>query len=160
MTKEDRRRLIRLLTEQRWAALATLDDGGLPAVSFVACVPEPGYGGFLIHVSRLAAHTRHLLARPRAALGISEPDPGKDDPQLLARVTLQGRVEEVTRETPAYDEGRRRYLAHLPQAAPLFGFGDFVLLRMSPDTVRFVGGFARAHSLSGEELRRIAGDAT
>lgn len=156
MNREDRARLTQVLAEQRWAALATLDDAGLPSVSFVAYVPEPGYSGFLIHVSRLAAHTRHLQARPQSALGISEPDRGTDDPQLLARVSIQGRVEEIARGTPEYDAGRERYLARLPQAAQLFGFADFMLLRLRPDSVRYVGGFARAYSMSGEELQRIA----
>ena len=88
MNKDDRNRLRRLLLEQRWAALGTLDDKGAPSLSFVAYVPEPDFGGFLIHVSRLAGHTQSLLARPRAALGISDPDSGQDDPQLLARHSI------------------------------------------------------------------------
>jgi putative heme iron utilization protein len=158
VNKEERRRLDRLLAEQRWAALATLDDGGLPSVAHVAYVPEPDYAGFLIHVSRLAAHTRHLLARPQAALGITEPDPGADDPQQRARVSLQGRVEEIQRGAPDYPVARARYLGRLPQAAQWFDFEDFVLLRLRPESVRYVGGFARAYSLKGEELRHISGE--
>jgi putative heme iron utilization protein len=121
-------------------------------------VPEPDYAGLLIHVSRLAAHTRHLLARPEAALGITEADRGDDDPQRLARISVQGRVEEIPRETPEYEAARQRYLARLPQAAQLFGFGDFVLLRLRPEAVRYVGGFARAYTLSADELRRLAAE--
>jgi len=155
MNIEDRRRLVQVLLEQRWAALATLDDAGLPSVSFVAYAPEPDRAGCVVHISRLAAHTRHLLVRPQAALGITEADGGRGDPQLLARVSLQGQVEEIPRGSAEYDAARTRYVARLPQAAQLFGFGDFVLLRLRADTVRYVGGFARAYTLTGEELRRI-----
>jgi len=153
---DERQCLRQLLLEQRWAALSTLDDEGRPAVSFVAYVPEADFSGILIHVSRLAAHTRHLLARPQAALGISTPDDGRDDPQLLVRANIQGTVSPIARGTPDYEAARAHYLVKLPQAAQLFGFEDFVLLRLCPDEVRYVGGFAKAHTLSGESLRRLA----
>lgn len=155
MNDDDRARLCRLLLEQRWAALATLNDHAAPAVSYVAYVPEPDFAGFLIHVSRLAAHTRYLLARPRAALGISATDSGEADPQLLPRVSLQGVVSVIERGTPEYTAARARYLARLPAAERLFGFEDFMLLRLRPEEARYVGGFARSHTLSGEQLRRL-----
>jgi putative heme iron utilization protein len=158
VNKEERRRLNRLLAGQRWAALATLDDDGFPSVAYVAYVPEPAYAGFLVHISRLAAHTRHLLARPHAALGITEPDDGADDPQQRARVSLQGRAEEIQRGAPEYPAARARYLDRLPQAAQWFDFEDFVLLRLRPRVVRYVGGFARAYSLRGEDLRHVEGE--
>lgn len=155
MNHDERRILRRLLLEQRWAALATLNEDGTPSVSFVAYVPEEDGSGFLIHVSRLAAHTRNAMARPGVALGITTPDTGGGDPQLLARVTLHGEVTEITRNTAEYHAARQRYLARLPQAEQLFGFGDFVLLRLQPSEARYVGGFARAHTLSAEQLRKV-----
>ncbi len=156
MNHDDRVRLRQLLLDQRWAALATLNDDGDPLLSFVAYVPEPDFAGFLIHVSRLAAHTRNLLARPGVALGVSAPDAGAGDPQLLARVSIQGQVAEIPRGTAEYDAARARYVARLPEAEQLFGFGDFVLLRLQPEEARYVGGFARAYSLSGDQLRQLA----
>ena len=156
MNNDERKRLCQLLLEQRWAALATLNDDGAPAVSFVAYVPETDFSGFLIHVSRLAAHTQYLLARPRAALGISAPDSGGEDPQLLPRVSIQGLTAVLQRGTPEYTAARAHYLARLPEAAQLFGFEDFVLLRLRPEEARYVGGFARAYSLSGEQLGQVA----
>lgn len=156
MNDNERIRLRHLLAEQRWAALATLADDGAPSVSFVAYVPEADFAGFLIHVSRLAAHTQHLLARPSAALGISNADSGQGDPQLLARVSIQGEVSVIPRGTPHYLAARAQYVARLPQAEQLFGFEDFVLLRLRPETARYVGGFARAYSLNGDQLRQLA----
>lgn len=158
MNNDERLRLRQLLVEQRWAALATLADDGAPSVSFVAYVPEPDFAGFLIHVSRLAAHTRNLLARPRIALGVSAPDSGEGDPQLLPRLSIHGAVSIIARGTTEYDSARTLYLSRLPQAEQLFGFDDFVLLRLQPTEVRYVGGFARAYSLNGEQLRRLAAE--
>ena len=158
MNNDERLRLRQLLVEQRWAALATLADDGAPSVSFVAYVPEPDFAGFLIHVSRLAAHTRNLLARPRIALGVSAPDSGEGDPQLLPRLSIHGAVSIIARGTTEYDSARALYLSRLPQAEQLFGFDDFVLLRLQPTEVRYVGGFARAYSLNGEQLRRLAAE--
>jgi len=156
VNNDERMRLRHLLQEQRWASLATLNDGGSPAVSFVAYVPEADFAGFLIHVSRLAAHTQYLLARPQAALGISAPDSGGEDPQLLPRVSIQGTTSVIPRGTPEYAAARSRYLARLPEAERLFGFEDFVLLRLRPEEARYVGGFARAYSMSGEQLRQLS----
>ncbi len=156
MNNDERMRLRQLLLEHRWAALATLNEDGAPTVSFVAYVPEADFSGFLIHVSRLAAHTQYLLARPRVALGISAPDSGGEDPQLLPRVSIQGLTTVIQRGTPEYTAARAHYLARLPEAAQLFGFEDFVLLRLRPEEARYVGGFARAYSLSGEQLGQVA----
>jgi len=156
MNDEQGRRVRQLLVEQRWAALATLGEDGGPAVSFVAYVPEPGFNGFLLHVSRLAAHTRNLLARPAVALAISETDAGERDPQLLARITINGSVSVIARETADYRAARELYVAKLPGSEQLFGFEDFVLARLSPLQARYVGGFAQAFRLSAGQLRRIA----
>ena len=156
MTDEDRLRLRQLLLDQRWAALATLGEDGTPSASFVAYVPEPDFSGFLIHVSRLAAHTRNLLARPRVALGISAPDDGQGDPQLLERITIHAAVSAIPRGTPDYLVARARYVARLPQAEQLFGFEDFVLVRLRPEEARYVGGFARAFTLRGGGLLQLA----
>ena len=145
-----------LLLKQRWAALATLCDDGNPSVSFVAYVVDSGFNGFLLHVSRLAAHTRNLLIRPTVALAISESDAGRDDPQLLARITIEGSASVIPRGTPDYQASRDLYLAKLPQAEQLFGFEDFVLVRLLPQRARYVGGFARAFQFTAEQLRQLS----
>ena len=144
-----------LIRGRRWAALATQGPEG-PEASWVAYVPEADLGGFLLHLSTLAAHTRNLLADPRAGLTISEPEREGEDPQTLARVMLQGRVERLAKGSAAYRDGARRYQARFPTATPRFEFGDFLLLRLTPSQVRFVGGFARAYTLDSSGLRAVA----
>ena len=96
--------------------------------------------------------TRNLLARPLAALTIGEPDIGGGDPQLLARLNLQGRVEVLARDTHEYLTAKEVYLKRLPDAAQLFDFSDFVMFCLVPEGVHYVGGFARAYRFSAGAL--------
>ncbi|MGB5065009.1 MAG: pyridoxamine 5'-phosphate oxidase family protein, partial [Candidatus Competibacter sp.] len=91
MNLQEQRLMVNLIRSRRWAALATQGPDGSEA-SWVAYVPEPDFSGFLLHLSTLSAHTRNLLADPRAGLAISEPERDGEDPQTLARVTVQGAV--------------------------------------------------------------------
>lgn len=153
---DEQRRLKRLLRDSRWAALATVRDDQ-PLASWVAFAAEEEFDGFILHLSRLALHTRYLLDNPRAALALSEPDStAQPDPQLLARVSLQGQVTAVTHATPGYDRVRRLYLARLPEAAVQFELGDFALYRFVVETGRFVSGFGRAYRIGPAELRALA----
>lgn len=155
MNIQEQRALASLIRSQRWAALATQGPNG-PEASWVAYAPEPSFEGFLLHVSTLAAHTRNLLADPRAGLGISAPEQTGEDPQTLARLTIQGTVTALAKDTEAYQEAVRLYQTWLPASAPRFEFSDFLLLRLTPLRVRFVGGFARAYTLDAAGLRAVA----
>ncbi|HEX9371172.1 MAG TPA: pyridoxamine 5'-phosphate oxidase family protein [Roseiflexaceae bacterium] len=163
MLSEELAIVANLICGQRQAALGTLRDpstgseqNGAPFVSMVAYAAEPDFGGFLLHLSRLAPHTRHLLAAPQAALLICEPDDGREDVQTLARITLAGPAAPIAAGSPEHAAARARYLARLPAAAPLFDFPDFALFRLAPAEARYVGGFARAYTLTPEHLRQAA----
>lgn len=147
--------IVQLIRTHRQAALATVDGDGMPFAAMVAYAYEPASGGVLLHLSTLAAHTRHLLANPRAALLIAEQDDGRDDVQTLARITLTGSAQVVALDDPAYAAARACYLERLPAAAMLFGFGDFSLFRLMPERARYVGGFARAYTLTALQLREL-----
>ena len=141
-----------LIRKQRQAALGTLHEQA-PFVSMVAYAAEPDFGGMLLHLSRLAPHTTHLLAAPVASLLICERDDGRDDVQTLARMTLTGEARPIDATSSAYATARDWYLARLPAAEMLFSFPDFLLFRFVPREARYVGGFARAYTLTIEQLR-------
>ncbi len=141
----------------RWGALATADRNR-PLASYVAYVADVDGDGFMIHVSRLARHTANLLANPQASLTISEADSGEGDPQTLARVTLQGSVTEIARDSAAYGASQAAYIKALPDAQQLFGFADFILFRFTIEQVRFVAGFGKSFTLSSKTLQRLRGD--
>ena len=155
MNLQEQRLMLTLIRDWRWAALATQGPDG-PDASWVAYVPEPDCSGFLLHLSTLSAHTRNLLAHPRAGLTISEPERDDEDPQTLARVTIQGEIATIPRDHPDYPSAALCYQERLPASVPRFKFGDFLLLRLIPVRVRFIGGFARAYTLDYDGLRAAA----
>jgi putative heme iron utilization protein len=145
-----------LIRGQRQAGLGTLADGA-PFVSMVAYVAEPDFAGFLLHLSGLAPHTRQLQRDSRCSLLICEPDrPDVDDVQTLARVTLVGSAARLVRDATGYGAALKLYLDRLPAAAMLFDFADFALYRFVPTEARYVGGFARAYTLTAAQLRDAA----
>ena len=155
MKQADEARLARLIRQTRWAAMATV-AGGMPYVSWAAYVTDDDFSGFYLHLSRLAKHTRNMLDNGQLSLAISEPDGGEGDPQQLARLTLQGRVEVVERDSEAYPGARERYLARYPDAAMLFDFADFSLFRFVPETGRYVEGFASSHKITPARLQAVS----
>jgi putative heme iron utilization protein len=112
----------------------------------------PGGRGFIIHVSRLAAHTNDLLASPAVGLLVMAGPDGSIDPLALPRASIQGRARTLPPEDPAYAAARAAYLAKLPQSTGLFSFADFSLFLIEVRSVRHVAGFGRARSLTAEQF--------
>lgn len=118
MQPEDRAALRQLMTTHRQAALGTV-DAGAPFVSMVLYALEwrtEAGPACIIHVSGLSAHTRHMRADPRASLLVMQPDTGANDPQALARVTIQCRAIPLAPDDPTYPAARLAYLTRLPPA--------------------------------------------
>jgi putative heme iron utilization protein len=139
--------LLSLLGSQLVGALGTL-HGGKPAVSMVPFALSPSSWSVVIHVSRLATHTQDMEAAPAVSLLVlADRDPAVP-PQALARLTIAGAARRCDAEHPEYAAARSSYLARFPQSEPMFGFGDFSLFLIEPDSVRVVGGFAQAWSLT------------
>lgn len=152
MDADSRLDLVSLVQTQRWGALATVGDDGQPLASSVAYALAPGARGFLLHLSRLAEHTRNVLKRPGASLVIGEPDHGDGDPQTLARFSIQGLAERLQPDAPAYADARAAYTARLPDSEQRFGFADFELFLLAPVRAHYVGGFARAFALDADAV--------
>ncbi|MEJ2653175.1 MAG: pyridoxamine 5'-phosphate oxidase family protein [Gammaproteobacteria bacterium] len=147
--------MVCLIRANRWAALATVGQGA-PFASMVAYAVVPDLSRFVLHLSRLAPHTRNLFDDPRAALVISEPDDGRDDPQTLARVTIMGGVTAVDKAAADYADLRALYTARLPESPQRFEFADFSLFCLVPEDVRYVGGFGKAGNFSAAKLSELA----
>jgi heme iron utilization protein len=129
-----------LLRSIRSGALATLDpEDGTPFVSLVTIATDVD-GTPLMLLSRLSAHTRNLLADPRASLLFSAG--GKGDPLAHPRLT-------VTAEPRA----RARFIARHPKAKLYADFPDFGFFALEPRAGHLNGGFAKAAVLTPEELR-------
>lgn len=140
-----------LLRTQQVAALGTLHQGQ-PYVSMVPFALRPGATDFIIHVSQLATHTKDMLASPQVSLLVIAPPAAGVMAQELARITVQGEAVRVARGTPGHAAAKAAYLARFPQSEMMFGFADFSLFAIEPDSIRFVGGFAQATTISPATL--------
>jgi putative heme iron utilization protein len=147
--------LARLIHQARIAALGTIHDGE-PNQAMVAVAHEDDFSAFYIHVSRLGKHTADMEANPHVSLLFTEADDGRPDPQTLARVSMQGVAEIVSRNAADYARIKDLYLRGFPEAEQLFSLGDFNMWRITPKSGRFVAGFGRAFNLVPEALLKIS----
>jgi putative heme iron utilization protein len=87
---------------------------------------------------------------------IAEPDHGSRNPQTLARLSIQGQAIPLVHDSADLDEARSAYLAKFPTSALNFQLGDFLLVRIHPQSARLVTGFGRIFDLTPEDLRSAA----
>ena len=80
--------------ERSTAALGTLHDGA-PFVSMVPYAIAADGSGFVVHVSKLAAHTKDMLADARVSLLVPDAEGGGKSAQALARVSVQGAARRI-----------------------------------------------------------------
>jgi len=142
----------KLLREGRTGALATLMPGsGDPYCSLVN-VATAADGSPLLLISKLAAHTRNILADPRCSLMIDERKAG--DPLEGGRVMLMGTAVKTDDE-----HVRRRYLERQPEAGMFAGFADFAFYKMLLKGAHLVAGFGRIVDLEPEDVLTRVDDA-
>jgi hypothetical protein len=140
--------LAALLRRERIAHLATLRQGA-PMASMTLFLPETGFSGFLVHVSRLAWHTQDMAQEPHVALSVSETDDGRADPFTLKRISIRGTAEILAGPQPQL---KANWLRRFPEQAINFELADFSFWRIAPRDARFVAGFGRIHNLSAAQL--------
>jgi putative heme iron utilization protein len=140
-----------LLREGRSGALATLMVGsGDPYCSLVNVATEAD-GSPVLLISRLAVHTKNILADARVSLMLDERRAG--DPLEGARVMLMGTAHAT--EDP---NARRRYLERQSEANMFADFADFGFYRIALRGAHLVAGFGRIVDLSSADiLTAVAG---
>jgi putative heme iron utilization protein len=143
-----------LLRRSRQGALATLMAGsGDPYCSLVN-VASDSDGSPILLISRLALHTKNLLADARASLMLDERVEG--DPLEGSRIMLSGRAEEVV---AGRDIVRRRYLNAHPSAEAFVDFKDFSFFRIVLSGTHLVAGFGRIMDLKPAQFLTDISDA-
>jgi len=142
----------KLLREARSGALATLmQDSGDPYCSLVN-VATTIDGSPVLLLSKLALHTKNLLADTRASLMLDERKEG--DPLEGARVMLMGRcVKDADTATSL------AYLRRHPDAEMYANFSDFSFYRMEISRVHLVAGFGRIVDLKPQDVLAEIADA-
>ena len=153
-TPEQALTLSTLLIQQPVASLGTI-HGDEPFVSMVPVVLLRQPMGFVVHVSRLATHTKDMLERPAVSLMLTAVQPPDGMVQALARATFQCRAEPVLAESLHGEAARSAYLQRFPNSEPMFGFADFSLFLLRPRVLRWVGGFGKATTVMADELARV-----
>jgi len=144
-----------LLRRSRQGALATLMPGsGDPYCSLVNVASHPD-GSPVLLISRLALHTKNLLADARVSLMLDERVEG--DPLEGSRVMLAGHAEEITVDR---DIVRQRYLNAHPTAEVFVDFKDFSFFRIGPTGTHLVAGFGRILDLKPAQFLTDISDAS
>lgn len=125
--------------------LATLTAAGDPWASFVTYGLLGGAP--VLCVSNLAEHGRNLLADPRASIAVVAPTT-ETDPLASGRITLAGVMARPTGDE--LTDARQAHLDAVPAAKYYLDFSDFTLWVLRVDRVRWVGGYGRMDSASGQ----------
>jgi putative heme iron utilization protein len=126
--------------------LATLTADGDPWASYVTYGLLGGAP--VLCVSNLAEHGRNLTVDPRASIAIVAPQRDAD-PLASGRVTLAGVVAEPTGDERA--AARDAHLAAVAAAKYYIDYTDFSLWVLRVRRVRWVGGYGRMDSATGED---------
>lgn len=125
---------------------------GYPNGSVVGFAPDED-GNPIFIFSGMSSHTQDILNDPRCSLTVAAKGfKGAAD----GRVNLMGTVSLV--EKGKRDDMKALYLKKHPGAFWV-DFGDFNWFKMKIERVNFVGGFARAGSITPEEYREARPDA-
>lgn len=137
-----------LLRRSRQGALATLQpESGAPYCSLVNVASHPD-GSPLLLISRLALHTRNILADHRVSLMLDERAPG--DPLEGSRIMVAGAAIAVAPDQT--DRVRGRYLRAHPGAELFVDFADFGFYRIRIDGIHLVAGFGRIVDLKPDQV--------
>ncbi|MGO4706348.1 HugZ family protein [Microvirga sp. 2MCAF38] len=134
-----------LLRSIRAGALGTLDATGFPFTTLVTVATDSD-GSPLILTSRLAAHTGNMERDPRVSLLLAQT--GRGDPLAHPRLTIMGKAYPTTDP-----RARTRFLARNPKSRLYADFPDFSFWRIEILGGHLNGGFARAASLSTQDLK-------
>ena len=128
---------VRALLESESVGLLSTTSVHRPGYPYGSLTPFAlsSRGAPLLLLSGLAAHTKNLLADPRACLFVGDRS-AAPDPLAGARVSLLGRAVHV--DEP---DARARYLARHPKAAAYFQLRDFALWELIVEEARLISGF-------------------
>jgi putative heme iron utilization protein len=136
--------VLQLGSHFRTIVLGTAGADGEPAASVVAAILDES-GAFIVYVSGLAVHTRHLQANPRASVLVVEDESATANPFARRRLTFACRVVPVE---PATDDHRTLAAALRAKFGDIIdvlaSLPDFQLVRLIPQRGRLVAGFGAA----------------
>ena len=132
----------------RTVVLGTASPDGIPDASVAPTVLD-ATGAFVICISGLAAHTRHLRANPRASVLLAADEADMPQPFARRRLTFACTAQPVARGTA---EHAALFAALREKFGPtlevLAALPDFDLVRLVPTAGRLVLGFGAAYDVA------------
>lgn len=138
----------------RTVVLGTAGSDGEPAASVAATVLDAS-GAFIIYVSGLAMHTRHLLANPRASVLLVDDETDSPNPLARRRLTFACAVQVIPIGTDQHDAQRQALREKFgPTIDVVAALPDFKLLRLEPRQGRAVIGFGAAFEIDPRNWHR------
>lgn len=154
MTPEDSARLGGLLLGQRVVALGVVAEGE-PIVGLLPYAVSDDRSALIVQASRLARHSKGLVAGSAWSGVIHEPDSPDSDPLQVARLQLEGTVDPLRVDRPEIEAASRAFLARFPHAETTLQLPDFTLYRLEIRGGRMVLGFGRALNLSTDHFKGL-----
>mmetsp|Transcript_11042 Transcript_11042/g.14549 ORF Transcript_11042/g.14549 Transcript_11042/m.14549 type:complete len:334 (-) Transcript_11042:163-1164(-) len=125
---------------------------GFPGGSVVGFAPDE-QGRPIFIFSGMSTHTQDLLADPRCSVTIASKEfKGAAD----GRVNLMGTCQ-LIKGAEEIEKAKEIYMKKHPGAF-WANFGDFSWFRLEVESIRFVGGFARAGSVTIDEYKSAQPD--
>ena len=125
---------------------------GYPGGSVVGFAPD-SEGRPLFVFSGMSSHTQDILVDPKCSLTVAAKEfKGAAD----GRVNLMGTVQRL-KDEEEIAKAKETYLKKHPGAFWV-DFGDFFWYRMEVEYIRFVGGFARAGTVTAKEYKEAKPD--
>ena len=135
-------------TQLSTVILGTAAADGAPDASVAATLLDAD-GAFVIYISGLAAHTRHLRANPRASVLLIESEATPGNPLARRRLTFACTAAPVARESTDHAElvlaFRQKFGATIDVVSTL---PDFQFVRLHPQSGRVVTGFGAAFEVN------------
>lgn len=148
----------KLLTQQRVASLATVNAKHSPFLSLVPYAIDTEQKCFLIHISDLAAHSANLRGNDEdVSLMVTEAEPEFGSVHDLVRLSMHVHAQFIDKKNDAanFDRAKTRYCERFPEAAFMFDFADFHLVRLRPLELRLVAGFGAARYLNVTQFEEL-----
>ena len=120
----------------------------VPGYPFGSVVPYclDGQGLPILLISRIAQHTKNILADSRVSLTVTEGE--VEDVQTGGRLTFLGNA----RLADAQEEAGERYYRYFPQSRDYHKTHDFDFYRIEPVRARWIGGFGDINWLQPGQL--------
>ena len=121
------------------AILSTISKkfDGFPFGSYVTYVSGRNRDIYL-YASDIAEHTKNLKNNPKACITISK-SKVKEDKQNSARLTIMGKLIEITEEK--LEDCMSRFQKFLPESKKYSQMHDFKFYELKTENIRWIGGF-------------------